>query len=96
MVINLGWNGQIKRMERVMQIETVNTTSKLIDALISMGPGGIIAMIMFLIYREDHKILMKYADDFKGIVQENSKAIQANTDVVRNCNVISSRVPNVS
>ena len=68
--------------------------SKLTEALIATGPGGILALLVFYYYRQDRKDssarwgktqeeLFALARDFKEIVQENTKAIHSNTEVVR-------------
>lgn len=70
-----------------MQAE-LDYSAKLMDALISMGPGGVLAGVIFWFYRQDRKEmlarLLVYADDFKAIVQDNTKAIQSNTDCIKN------------
>jgi len=77
-----------------MFLQTVSYADKLIDALIAMGPGGILAAIVFHFYRQDRQAsscraklvqdqFVTYAQDFKNIVQDNTKAIQSNTDCIR-------------
>lgn len=55
--------------------------------LASLGVGGIIAGIIFMIYRKD---MREYQEEWKGqreilvnIVKENSIAITANTETIR-------------
>lgn len=78
----------------LMFMQTAGYTDKLIDALISMGPGGVLAALVFHFYRQDRQSsterfklvqdqFVAYAQDFKSIVQDNTKVIQSNTDCIK-------------
>ena len=56
---------------------------KIVNAAIASGPGGILAIVLFYYWRTDRSIIVELTKDFKSIVQENTKAITANTEVTR-------------
>ena len=52
-----------------------------------LGIGGALAVMLFYFYRQDRREsterYAKLAQDFKTVIQENTAAIQGNTDIIR-------------
>jgi hypothetical protein len=59
---------------------------KQIADLLGLGVGGVLGLIMFILYRQDRKLsedrLAKLAADFKTIVEENTIAITMLKEVI--------------
>lgn len=56
---------------------------KLVNALIASGPGGILSIVFFLYWRMDRDKVIDVTKDFKDVIQENTKAITTNSEVIR-------------